>query len=36
MAHNFQIDRETIGQRDGVDVQVHNDAGIDVFGHFIS
>jgi hypothetical protein len=32
MAHNFQVDRKTVGQRDGVDVQIHDDTCIDLFG----
>jgi hypothetical protein len=33
MAHDFQVNRETVGQSDGVDIQVHDDASVDVLGH---
>jgi hypothetical protein len=36
MAHNLQVDRETVGQRDGVDIQVYNDACVNVLGHITS
>jgi hypothetical protein len=26
MAHHFQVDREAVGQGDGVDIQVNDDA----------
>ena len=32
MTHHFQVDREAVGQGDGVDIQVYNDACIDLFG----
>ena len=33
MAHDFQVDREAVGQRDSVDIQVHDDACVNVLGH---